>query len=392
MKLITRFPKELVQASTDQRMKYFAEEVIVEHPTLREKLDELDQQAYPLLEKPLILLVGGAGVGKTALMRKLVARRLLRRESEMAVNRQIIPAFLVEVRAPDTGGYRFSSLYRDALAQMNAPLVDQTLPIIERKAREKFILSIAVEQSKRRLSSEALEQRFSQNLIDRRVEVACLDEAINMFKVGHVRSARDRNEQLKEQADKLKTFGNTTPTSIVLAGTYDFYELTLTSAQIARRSVIVHMEPYTTSKTSLRGFIEALVGLLSHLPIEHEIDASAHATELFLQSLGCIGLLKNILTEALLRALMAEKRLTIDVIRKYYFSAAQLNVMRNEMEVGAKKVREIMTNAQLAKNVEEATSNQDSSLKSKDPRLMPGETTPSHRYSATETWLSGKND
>ena len=82
----TNFPKELLEASIDRRMEYFVKEVIVDHPILREKLNELDQQAYPLLEKPLILLVGGSGVGKTALMKKLVKRRLLRRASEMEVN------------------------------------------------------------------------------------------------------------------------------------------------------------------------------------------------------------------------------------------------------------------------------------------------------------------
>jgi hypothetical protein len=391
MKITAQFPQDLLQASIDRRMEYFVKEVIVDHPILHEKLDEADQQAYPLLEKPLILLLGGAGVGKTALLNKLVERRVSRRASEMVRNRQIVPAILVEVRAPDKGGFRFAPLYRDALAQMSAPLIEQTLPFVERVAREKLIRSIAVEQSRQRLSPDALEQRFSQNLIERQVEVACFDEAINIFKVGRVRSERDRIEQLREQADKLKTFGNTTPASLVLAGAYDFFELTLSSAQIARRSVIVHMEPYTMQEVSLRGFVEALVGLLSHLPIRHEINASEHATELFLQSLGCVGLLKNILSEALLRALATGKPLTMHLVRAHYFSAAQLGVMRREMEVGIKRVREIMTNSQLARNAEHTVNLPALPEKRANRPLLPGETSPSHRHDATNKWAGDES-
>ena len=235
------------------------------------------------------------------------------------------------------------------------------------------------------------EQRFSQNLIERQVEVVCFDEAINIFKVGRVRSERDRTEQLREQADKLKTFGNTTPASLVLAGAYDFYELTLCSAQIARRSVIVHMEPYTMQEVSLRGFVEALNGLLSHIPIRHEINALDHATELFLQSLGCIGLLKNIFSEALLRALTIGKPLTIYLVRAQYFSAAQLGVMRREMEVGIKRVREIMTNSQLAKNSEQSVNPPVLPGKKANRTLLPGETSPSHRHDAANKWAEDES-
>ncbi|MCZ7655036.1 MAG: hypothetical protein M5R42_13310 [Rhodocyclaceae bacterium] len=80
------------------------------------------------------------------------------------------------------------------------------------------MLTISVEHAGRRVDASALKARFIKNLIDREIELACLDEAINIFKVGKHKSERDRKEQLKEQADKLKTFGNKTPTTLVLGG------------------------------------------------------------------------------------------------------------------------------------------------------------------------------
>ena len=197
---------------------------------------------------------------------------------------------------------------------------------------------------------------------------------------------KDRREQLKDQADKLKTFINKTPTSLVLGGAYDFLDLTMSSGQLARRSFIVHMSPYTMKSDSLTGFATALVGLLAHLPVEHELELTSHASELFLQCLGCIGTLKNILSAALLRALNTNKPLTIDIVRKCYFTAAQLEVMRNEMNDGIARVKELMTMEQLAENAEQNIPKPDQSSTARNQKLAPGESKPSHRHDATKSW------
>ena len=212
-----------------------------------------------------------------------------------------------------------------------------------------------------------------------------MDEAINIFEVGKPKSERERIAQLKAQANKLKTFGNKTPTTIVLAGAYDFYDMTLVSGQIARRSSIIHMEPYTMTVSGLEGFVKALIGLLSHLPIEHELDPDLYATEFFLQCLGCVGTLKNILSAALNTALKRKKSLTIDLVRESYFTAAQLEVMSSEMKAGVKRVRELLSMEQLAERTEAASPRPaDSSGGSR--KLAPGETKPSHRREAAEKW------
>lgn len=133
-------------------------------------------------------------------------------------------------------------------------------------------------------------------------------------------------------------------------------------------------------------FATALVGLLAYLPIEHELNPTAHATEFFLQCLGCIGTLKNILSKALLRALTSNKPLTIHIVRKCYFTAAQLEVMRNEMNDGIARVKELMTMEQLAKNAEQNTPKPDQSSLAHSSKLAPGESTPSHRHEATKSW------
>ena len=381
-----KFPLELLEASDQERMEYFVTQVMVDHPMLDQTLSILEDRVNPLLEKRLVLLLGGAGVGKTALLKKIVDRRAASKANHIKENPQIVPSIYYEVEAPDKGKFAFSALYRGALVSMNSAQIDRTLPLVERKVREQAVQTLYIEHAERKASTYALKHRFILNLVDRQVELLCLDEAINCFKVGKVRTEDERKIQLKEQADKLKTFANKTPTTIVLAGSYDFYDLTLVSGQIARRSAIVHMEPYDNSPAGLKGFATALIGLLSKLPIEHDLDPGSCAVEFYLQSLGCIGNLKNILSDALLKALQRKVRLTKSLVRECFFTASQLEVMRAEMSQGVERVRKLMSIEELVKNMPVSESASDSSPAMTGKKLAPGETTPSRRSIATKNW------
>ncbi|MBZ0099487.1 MAG: hypothetical protein K8F30_10400, partial [Taibaiella sp.] len=129
MTITPKYPSHLLQASDNLRLKYFVDDVIVDHPSLDQSMEALDELANPFLEKRLILLLGGSGVGKTALMKKLVKKRIARRAAAIAANQQVVPAVFYEVEAPDKGKFSFLSLYRGGLAEINAALIERTLPI-----------------------------------------------------------------------------------------------------------------------------------------------------------------------------------------------------------------------------------------------------------------------
>ncbi len=147
------------------------------------------------------------------------------------------------------------------------------------------------------------------------------------------------------------------------------------------------MEPYSSKEDGLKGFGIALIGLLMHLPIEHNLDPEIHATELFLQSLGCIGNLKNILSNALLKALQRKVPLTIPIVRECYFTAAQLNVMKDELNEGIPRVRKLMTLESLAETTAQSKPTEPThGAPQKKRKLAPGETVPSHRTESTKNW------
>lgn len=380
------FPADLLTKSDDERLAYYKDEVIVDHPALTDTLDELDSKAHPSLDRRLILLVGGTGVGKSAVAKKLVARRLARRKEQMLLRPELVPAFFMELEPPDLGAFDFTTLYSEGLVAMRASLIDRTRPMVERKTREGTLLTLAIENAKRSTSKAGMKTRFKSELGSREVELAVLDEAISLFKTGKRRSERDRLEVLKDQADKLKTFTNKTPATIILAGAFDFYELALTTGQVARRSVIVVMPPYTMTADGLKGWGIALAGLIGHLPVDHTLQIEEVATELFLQSLGCVGIAKGILSEALVRALRAGVQLTMDLVRKCYYPAAALKQMGEEMELGMKAVREMTTLSSLAAKAECATEDGGAIQSPPTRPLQPGETTPSHRSDAAGAW------
>jgi len=381
-----KFPLQLLAASDEVRLDYFRNDVIVDHPTLTDALKRLDGAASPALDRRIHLLVGGTGVGKTAVLKKLVEKRIARQSAQMERRPELAPAIYVEIEPPDRGAFDFSSFYREGLVAMKASLIDRTVPVVERKTREGMLLTLATENARRNLGRDGLKLRFKNELVSRDVGVVAIDEAISFFKTGKVRTEKARLEVLKDQADKLKTFTNKTAATIILAGGFDFFDLALTTGQLARRCVIVPLEPYAMTAEGLVGFGTALAGLLSHMPIAHQLSGEAIASELFLQSLGCVGLLKEILSGAMLTALTEKSSLDINLVRKSYYSAAALKQMSEEMEDGMRAVREVTSLTVLASRADDDTGAAAASAAPPAVPLKPGETTPSHRTDAAAAW------
>lgn len=366
--------------SDAQLLKYY-DDIIVDHPALRAAREQLERRSYPLLDGRLILFVGGSGVGKTATLRTLVRSICKNKNNHLEEKQETLPAFYLELEPPDSGTYKFKDLYRDSLLEMQAPLVDHTVAKIDRSAENKIIKTLHVE-SRKRPDEKAFKKRYIDSLKNLQVLLVAYDEALSIFSTGNPRSEKDRLARISAQARKLKTFVNKTPTSIVLAGAYDFYEMAMCEGQVARRTRVVHMEPYEADDKGLSGFSEALIGLIEYLPVQHSLDISDISTELFLQSLGCIGILKNILIEGLKISLDSNERLQIKHLRAAYLSAAQLSVIREEMDKGREEINELINPLSLAVKAERSTTKSKSKLR----RQKPGEMSPTHRKKSAEKW------
>ena len=300
------FPPHLQTAAAEVRLAYFHEH-ISNHPLMESGEKTLEEATNGLLEQRLILLLGAAGVGKSELLKQFVRKRILYRSGEMMTDLQRVPGLVVELEAPVKGSFTLLPFYKEALARIGSVLPGKTLGSIDRLAGASVLRTLHIEAAGRKSSSEDTKVRFTEALVDRQVEICGLDEAVNAFKTANSLSEEQRDRAIADQANRIKSLINKSATSFILVGSFDFYQLTVGTAQLARRSQIVHLKPYGNTEKDHKGFLIALTDLIAHLPIIHQINPFNDAAELFLQSLGCIGHLKNILKTALNKALIDRK-------------------------------------------------------------------------------------
>ena len=275
----------------------------------------------------IVLLVGPAGVGKSVVCKYSVDEVTKRYFSTERNDKQTIPAILVEANAPESGGFDWRLLYADSVEAMHGPLVDNSISLARRAIHGKFV--DVPDFSARPGTLKALRTRFYSVVEQRKTTNVFIDEGSNIL-------STDNSQSLLRQANVLKTIVNKTNIRIVLAGAYDLFVLATKSGQLARRTAIVHFEPY--SMQSIKDFTKALVSLQEYLPFYPPVSLEPFASNLFSSSQGCVGNLKDVLYDAVDRAIDANTTITKELLNDSYLAPEQIRQLRSEMFEGYKKV------------------------------------------------------
>jgi hypothetical protein len=278
------FDPSLLRLPAGTRQEYFEHGCLIEHPRLLEALETTVQTICSPGEGSkerrsgtMVLLIGPSRVGKTTLIRMLEERLLARAKAQMQRDTTYIPYASITAPEPGSGGFDWTDYYKPVLRQLGNPFVEsKTAPIRVRAMRE------AMEEA----------------LIYRKPLAIIVDEAHHLAKV---RSGR----RLQDHLDHLKHFENRTGISHVLVGTYDMRPFRKVNAQLACRSVDVHFPRYDLMKEEdCQIFRSVLWALQRQMPMEEEpLLAQRHWEFLYARSIGCIGLLKMHLNQALNLAL-----------------------------------------------------------------------------------------
>lgn len=122
------FPLDLLSATDEQRLHYFISEAVVEHPLLTQHLQVLETLTFYPTPRNLVLVIGGTGVGKTRLLKRL-HQRVRAALNEAQRNAGHVGAVYEELRSPSKGTFDFSTVHRAILRDMGVPLVDKTRPL-----------------------------------------------------------------------------------------------------------------------------------------------------------------------------------------------------------------------------------------------------------------------
>ena len=308
------FPTALLTQPIGARQEYFEHQCFIEHPRLREVLDQTLQAVCPPGEgasrrRPgtMVLVIGPSRVGKTTLIRLLEERLRASATHQMERDPNFIPFASITLASPDANRFDWRTYYRAVLRGLQDPFVDGKIARIrERELRE------AMESA----------------LLHRKPIAVIVDEAHHLAKTS-------RGRLLQDQLDQLKYFENLTGVSHLLVGTYDLRPFRKVNAQLACRSVDVHFSRYDAAKEEdAQVFRSVLWALQRQIPVEREPQLVEQWEFLYARSIGCIGLLKMHLNRALNLALdEGSKTVTLTHLRKTATPEARVELaLQNALE------------------------------------------------------------
>src|SRR5215469_16482225 len=299
------------------------------HPRLVEARDKLVDAIDGAAPGSLVLVLGPTGVGKTTLRMKVENLLMQQMAAAMAADPGRLPFVSTEVVPPDSGRFRWRDYFSRLLAAMNEPLIDfKTL----RSADRTGVLNTPPSSVGGRELGYAVEQALRY----RRPPVVFVDEAQHLARIASGR-------RLSDQLDVIKSIANRTETVHVLLGTYELLAFRNLSAQLSRRSIDLHFQRYRVESAEDRQvFRSVLLTFQKQLPFA-EVEMNLMATWEFLyeRSIGCVGILKEWLMRACVRAIKhGAVTLSPEHLEKTALSASQCEKVLAESREGETRLND----------------------------------------------------
>jgi hypothetical protein len=291
------FSPDLLTQPAAARLAAFADKVVA-HPRLKDAHQALLEAIRQPAGASLIFVVGPTGVGKTTLRLRVEQELAAVALPELVADPSRIPVVGVEAVAPESGSFNWKDYYTRVLLALHEPLIAEKYTYGVRGLRwtgpGRLVVGPGIVVADlRRALEECLRQR--------RPTAVLVDEAQHFKKVVSGR-------RLLDQMDTLKSLASLTSTVHVLIGTYELLALTGLSAQLSRRSRDIHFGRYRYDDAADRqAFQSVVLTFQRHLPLAAEPDLVGATEYLYERSVGCVGVLKTWLTQALALALADEQ-------------------------------------------------------------------------------------
>jgi len=287
------FPRQLLHRPGSERLAYFRSYTVA-HPQLKTVSDALLRTIREPAGRSLILVYGPTGVGKTTL--RLRIEQELKRQF-LALSEPDpghIPVIGLEAVAPDSGNFSWKDYYRRALQALEEPLIDYKMdhatPHIGGNETGRFITA-------NRSGAHELRRAMEHALHYRKPAAILIDEAQHFTKMASGR-------RLSDQLDCLKSLASLTGCIHVLIGTYELLPCRNLSAQLSRRSIDIHFRRYRANDPDdVLAFQRVIFSFQRHFPLAQEPEFLRDWEYCYVQSIGCVGILKDWFTRALAEAL-----------------------------------------------------------------------------------------
>jgi len=269
----------------------------------------------------LIFVCGPPGVGKTAL-------------KDHVIRMERVSILSLWARPPLSGTFDWIDFLQSGIWALEPSWIDRNIALDTGDVEESTHTSQTDRSGTghrplKRVKDYDLRVSLETAIKRRRPAAVIIDDAQHLGKVSSGR-------QLQNQLDCIKSLASVTETVHVLIGTYELLDLRHVSAQIVGRSITIHFPRYGSTHEELLQFKGILSAFQDLLPFEEETGILLeHWEYCYERSLGCVGILHQMLVRAVHSALWAgEKTLREKYLRRHALSKADCDVMLREIQEG----------------------------------------------------------
>ena len=301
--------------SRQEKLDLFRDCTVV-HPHLKKAYEEFRDAVNNPGGASVIFLFGPTGVGKTTLLRQIMKVMVSEKTARLERDPNYLPVATAEARAPELGSFDWKVYYQSVLASL-AELPVSNYPIPNRsKLKKSKSYQRNISSSNSHLST--LREQVIVNMRHRELVVFLTDEAQRFSKLAS-------SSRQQAQMDALQSMATMTNTLHGLFGTYELLEFRNLSGQLSRRSIDIHFPRYQADCSSdLIEFQRVVKSFGEKMTLEKAPELEIHWEYFYERSIGCVGILKDWLTQAYRKALHEEAcTLSEDHWRPYAPSIAQ---------------------------------------------------------------------
>lgn len=314
----------------DPRLAAFKETTLAHEKIKKAFQSVLDIDCYFDQEK-IVILTGPTGVGKSTLCQRLVAEIHRRYQDEMEEDPGFIPVVYVRIPAPINGDFNWKDGMIRILEQFNEPLIRRKVinaPVIE--------LDGEVVGRAHKLVREELRRSVRNCIRHRKTKLMVIDEA------SHLLISKNRSF-FYQQFEMIKSLSQDFGIPLLLSGAYDLLDIRDFNGQLIRRTKVIHFpryhwhevaDPQTPNGASFHHVIHTL---LEKMDMEKEAGLEARVDYFFLNSVGCVGILKDWFYDTLYLAIKRNVPISLALFEES--KRPQKDLLRISQEIGAGESR-----------------------------------------------------
>jgi archaellum biogenesis ATPase FlaH len=279
------FPVESLKRPTEERLSYFDEKTVL-HKEFERVAQEIKEAITIPNKESLRTLVGQTGVGKSEVCKHVVKEILKELYAAMTVNKSMIPIIMMKLLEYPFSHYYWVELFKDGLVKLCEPLIELKVDY------EKIYKLPRTELPPELLLCKSNEfikylKSYMNALKYRETETCIWDEAGDITKTANSR-------MLLKHLNFVKSLADHTEVLHILAGPFELYTLSLLNGQLIRRNQCIHFRRYRPDDDNdVEAFIEALLALLSYIPLKKVLDPMPILDFFLERSVGSIGILKQ---------------------------------------------------------------------------------------------------